>query len=106
MNWLKRYKIPGIIILAVLVSMGCTIWFYCTHPTYYKYNDSWILGKTVDQVRVRYGEFDVVTDGCVAYYIYTDNSGFLPDHLKHYYFMEYDNNDIIYEVHDSCQLGG
>jgi hypothetical protein len=44
--------------------------------------------------------------GTVAYYIYKDNGPIMPDHLDHYYYMEYDENGIIYKVYDGCAPGG
>ena len=100
-SWIKRHKFVSIMIVCLII----LILFYITHPTYYKYSDNWIIGKTIEEVEKRYGKFDIITDNYVAYYIYTDNTGFLPDHLKHYYYMKYKNN-IIYEVYEACQPGG
>lgn len=77
-----------------------------SHSTYYKYNDMWIIGHSVTDVKNRYGEFDLYNGAYAAYYIYTDNRGFLPDHLDHYYYMYYDENEIVTKVGDSCQPGG
>ncbi len=41
-----------------------------------------------------------------TYYIYTDNGPIMPDHLKHYYYMEYDEWGVIYNVYEGCQPGG
>lgn len=30
----------------------------------------------------------------------------MPDHLKHYYYIEYDEWGVVYNVHDSSQPGG
>ena len=94
------------VIIAVLTLLLSIIVFYIIHPTYYKYNDIWIMGNTISDIKNRYGEFDLFNDAYAAYYIYTDNKDFLPDHLKHYYYMYYDENNIVYNVEDSCQPGG
>ncbi|WP_295211886.1 hypothetical protein [Ruminococcus sp.] len=62
-------------------------------------------------VQQKYGTFDVGTikenqAGRVAYYIYTDNGSIMPDHLKHYYYIEYDEWGVVYKVYESSQLGG
>ena len=44
--------------------------------------------------------------GKAAYYIYTDEGPIMPDHLKHYYYMEYDVRGVIYNVYEECQPGG
>jgi len=85
--------------------------FVASHPTYYKYNDWSVMASNISTVRQKYGDFDLgtVTDkkaGKVAYYIYTDNGPIMPDHLKHYYYMEYDEWGLVYKVYDACQPGG
>lgn len=100
-----RRKTAIICFALFLIVILCVI-FYLLHPTYYKFNDSWIVGRHTSDIQERYGEFDLTTDVYVAYYIYTDNKGFLPDHLKHYYYMYYDNDGIVYKVLDACQPGG
>ena len=100
---MKKLKYVIIAVLTLLLSM---VAFYIIHPTYYKFNDIWIIGNTIPDIKNRYGEFDLINGAYVAYYIYTDNKGFLPDHLKHYYYMYYDENNVVYRVEDSCQPGG
>lgn len=94
---------------AILLLM--TILYASSHSTYYKYNDWTILQNNVNMVEQKYGEFDLGEvrygeKGKIAYYIYTDNGPIMPDHLKHYYYMEYDEKGIIYHVYDGCQPGG
>ena len=95
----------GIFLLAVLIL------FIASHSTYYKYNDWTILQSNIRVVQQKYGDFDLGTirdnqAGKVAYYIYTDNGPIMPDYLKHYYYMEYDEWGMIYKVYESCQPGG
>ena len=104
-----RFSIISLVISSLLLLM--LIIFVASHPTYYKYNDWAILNSNINMVQQKYGDFDlgVVTDnkaGRVAYYIYTDNGPIMPDHLKHYYYMEYDEWGVIYKVYESCQPGG
>ena len=101
-----------------VVSMGINfvllvvvILYALSHSTYYRYNDWAILQSNIHMVEQKYGEFDLGEikeneKGKVAYYIYTDNGPIMPDHLKHYYYIEYDEWGVIYDVYDSCQPGG
>ncbi len=60
-------------VLVILMEIYISI-----YPTYYKYNDSWIIDKTADEIIERYGEFDKCTyedDGRLDsgyYYIYSE----------------------------------
>ena len=96
--------VSGLLFLTLVI-------FAASHPTYYKYNDRSILNSSINAVRQKYGDFDlgVVTDnkaGTVAYYIYTDNGPIMPDHMKHYYYMEYDEQGLVNKVYDACKPGG
>ena len=64
-----------------------------THLDVYKrqYNDWWVQGRTISQVEARYGPFDISRNGVLGYYIYTDNGPIMPDHLPHYYYLEYED---------------
>ena len=92
-----------------------TLRFELSHWTYYRYNDWWILGKSVTQVEQRYGTVDNggVYEGIQSrcgYTIYEDTDGmiltFMPDHGTHYYYMYYDESGVIYKVEDAIQPGG
>ena len=103
---------------AIAVSIGINfallvvvILYALSHSTYYRYNDWAILQSNIHMVKQKYGEFDLGNikeneKGKVAYYIYTDNGPIMPDHLKHYYYIEYDEWGVVYNVYDSCQPGG
>ncbi|MBE6649145.1 MAG: hypothetical protein E7614_06465 [Ruminococcaceae bacterium] len=104
-------KALGVSLGIVSVLFVFTIFYASSHSTYYKYNDWSILQSNIYTVKEKYGEFDLgkITDnqkGTVAYYIYTDNGPIMPDHLMHYYYIEYDENGIVYNVYDGCQPGG
>ena len=106
-NWKAPLIAWGILLLA----FGATVLFYDSHSTYYMYNDWTILNHSVYEVQEKHGAFDLGTiseghSGTVAYYIYKDNGPIMPDHLDHYYYMEYDENGIIYKVYDGCAPGG
>ncbi len=107
----KSIKAPVILLSINSLLLLMMILFDASHPTYYKYNDWSILDSSINEVRQKYGAFDLgdVADnkaGRAAYYIYTDNGPIMPDHLKHYYYMEYDESGMIYKVYDACQPGG
>lgn len=107
----RKGKAIGISIGINIVLLSATILYSTSHSTYYKYNDWAILQSNIYAVEEKYGEFDLgkANDnqkGSVAYYIYTDNGPIMPDHLKHYYYIEYDENGIVYNVYNACQPGG
>ena len=104
-----RSSVVSLVTSSVLFSM-LTV-FVASHSTYYKFNDWTIVGSNISMVQQKYGDFDLgaVTDnkaGKVAYYTYTDNGPIMPDHLKHYYYIEYDESGLINKVYDACQPGG
>ena len=104
-----RKNIIRFIISVIFLSL--TILFICSHKTYYKYNDWVILRNTIYQVQEMYGEFDIGTIvdgqcGLVGYYIYTDNGPIMPDHLDHFYYIEYDEQGMILRVYNGCSIGG
>ena len=109
-----RKKSTRSLVISLVISsllLLTVVLFGASHPTYYKYNDWVILNSNIGNVQKIYGDFDVgtVTDhkaGKVAYYIYTDNGPIMPDHLRHYYYIEYDENGMITTVYDRCEEGG
>lgn len=107
----KSIKSTVISLVISIFLLAVLILFIASHSTYYKYNDWAILQSNIRVVEEKYGDFDLGTirdnqAGKVAYYIYTDNGLIMPDHLKHYYYMEYDEWGVIYKVYESCQPGG
>ena len=104
-------KIPFVSLIISILLLLMLFLFIASHPTYYKYNDWIILYSNINIVQQKYGDFDLgsVTEnkaGVVAYYIYTDNGPIMPDHMKHYYYMEYDEWGVIYKVYETIQPGG
>ena len=108
----KKNRKPAVMSLLISIFLlAVLILFIVSHSTYYKYNDWVILQSNIYVIQQKYGDFDLGTirdnqAGKVAYYIYTDNGPIMPDHLKHYYYMEYDEWGVIYKVYESCQPGG
>ncbi len=104
----RLYRILAL--TSALVITGFII-FLASHKTTFKYNDWKIVDANIHIIQDEYGEFDIgeVREGecgCVGYYIYTDNGPIMPDHLKHYYYMRYDEWGVVYEVYESGQPGG
>lgn len=108
----KRNKKAIIISMVInFILFVVAILYISSHSTYYKYNDWVMLQSNIHLIEQKYGEFDLGEikenqKGWVAYYIYTDNGPIMPDHLKHYYYMEYDEWGVIYNVYDGGQPGG
>ena len=111
---LIRKKNKKTVIIAVcihFVLLIVTILYASSHSTYYRYNDWIILKSNIHMIEEKYGKFDLGQikegeKGTVAYYIYTDDGPIMPDHLEHYYYIEYDEWGVVYNVYDSCQPGG
>ena len=108
----KQNKKAVIIAVCIhFVLLAVIILYSSSHGTYYKYNDWDILQSNIHMIEEKYGEFDLGEikegeKGRVAYYIYTDNGPIMPDHLKHYYYMAYDEWGVVYSVSDECRPGG
>ncbi len=108
----KTRKKPIVIVAAVNTALlSAVLLFNASHATYYKYNDWFILNNDIHAVEQRYGEFDLGEfhdnhKGRVGYYIYTDNGPIMPDHLPHYYYIEYDEKGIVRKVYDGVCPGG
>lgn len=107
----KGLKMPLITLSITSSFLALLILFIASHSIYYKYNDWFIMGNHIDTVQKKYGDFDmgVVESGKagrVAYYLYTDNGPIMPDHLKQYYYIKFDENGIVYSIEEGCQPGG
>lgn len=107
----KPKKKAAVCLSTSAVLLAVSVLFIDAHSTCIRYNDRWIVGRTVSEVESFYGEFDTGSfkpgqSGRVGYYIYTDNGPVMPDHLDHYYYIEYDRNGVVHNVYDGCQPGG
>lgn len=110
----KRKQSNKAIVISVVIDaflLLVVILYASSHSIYYKYNDWIMLQSNIHMVEQKYGKFDLgeIKDnekGSVAYYIYTDDGSIMPDHLDHYYYMEYDEWGMIYNVYDACQPRG
>ena len=107
----NRNRVIKSLIFADVFAVAAMTLFNASHANYYKYNDWAILGKDIHIIEQKYGEFDIGSvkeekSGDVGYFIYKDNGPIMPDHLDHYYYMQYDENGIVQKVHDGVQPGG
>lgn len=111
-----------ITLISVICLTFCII-YYKMHPTHYKYNDSWIIGKSLEEIEERYGETDIEISGTKAkyiaepfytfddendtlkgYYVRTDDI-ILPTYQKYYYWIVFDENNIAVAVFYKGVLG-
>ena len=89
----KKILISAICAVVILALSIGIFWYY--HPTYYKYNDRFIIGNTDEKIIEKYGEFSVVYHNeeneitCGIYKI-RDNTPEL--------IMSYDDS-LWYEIH-------
>lgn len=55
----KRWLIIGAIVICILLMLSLIlVVFFYYHPTYYKFNDRFIIGSSIDEIVERYGPFD------------------------------------------------
>lgn len=89
----KKMLISAICAVVVLALSISIFWYY--HPTYYKYNDRFIIGATEEKIIEEYGKFSIVRRNeagemfCGVYKI-RDNTPEL--------IMSYDNS-LWYEIY-------
>ncbi len=107
----KATRIIGLLLSLDIILFAYSLIFALSHSTYYKYNDWAILNSDINSVVNKYGVFDMGAiqegkSGRVGYYIYTDNVWIMPDHMKHYYWIYYDESGTVYSVEDSLPPGG
>lgn len=114
-NIKNRKKIIIIVILFIFI-ISISLFFH-SHRTYWKYNDNWIIGNSIENIQERYGTFTrnmgssfdgsfSNSGGIVGYYIYTDNSMVMPDHLPYYYWIKYNSEHIVEKVWVATLPGG
>ena len=54
---MKKILLTVLIILLIVLPIGACVYDYY-HPTYWKYNDRFVVGNNLDTVQNRYGKFD------------------------------------------------
>lgn len=94
-----------IIILTIIVFVALIVGIYWhNHPTHYLYKDSWIIGKTAEQIEERYGTYDydsqtthdlLIKGYCVKHSM-TDWWG--DPTWPEYYMIYFDENGEAYKV--------
>lgn len=111
----KKKKKPTVfksVLLSLdVILLACSAIFALSHPTWYKFNDWSVMNADIDSVISRYGSFDIGEaeegkQGKAGYYIYTDDGPVMPDHMKHYYWVYFDENGTVYRVGDEASAGG
>ena len=91
---MKRKILISVICVAVILALSIGVFCYF-HPTHYKFNDRFIIGKTEEDIVERYGEFTKShrdESGEIEYgtYMIRDNTPEL--------IMSYDNS-LWYEIY-------
>lgn len=92
-----KKKMPVLIIGIALSILNTGLNYYTiSHATFYKYNDNFIVGNTIDKVEKKYGSFsDKGEKDGRLYALYEMKS---PDTTSLYYRIYYDANGTVYEV--------
>lgn len=65
-----------------------------------KYDDRWIIGRSIAEVEERYGEADLYGDGTYCYILYKDDAAIMPSHLTYRYAMFTDENGVVERIDD------
>lgn len=105
----KRYKKVKkiLVIFACIIIIVIILCMYsCSHACCWKYNDWWIVGRHVDEVEERYGEFYYVGGSSRAYYIGSDYRSILPRTNENLYWMEVNDEGIVTNVFVGPGIGG
>ena len=98
--------IPVLIAVQIAIAVPMSL-YIASHTAHYKYNDWWIVGRSIEEVETHYGEFDIRVGNRVGYYLYTGNRmPIMSDSAPRYYYMEFDENNIIREVYKCVQPEG
>lgn len=106
-----KKKRAGVVLLINIICTVLVVLFVASHSISFEFNNWAILNHHISDVEEKYGPFDVGNveagkAGRVGYYLYTDNGPIMPDHMPHYYFMEYDESGMVYDVYESLPQGG
>ena len=101
----KKYRI----ILAEAIVGLSIVTAFSLCPRCFPYVDSWIIGKTRDEITAVYGEptgYD--WSGMISYYIGPDNGffGIMTSNLDMHYYIDFDQNGEACNIYYGCQLGG
>ena len=75
----------------------------------YDYDDKWIVGNTLENVRERYGEFDtewITPYQRFGYYLGTGRPADMDGVFRFYYYMDYNSDGVITKVYVSYDPRG
>lgn len=106
------FKKKPIIALLIDITLFLTVvLFIASHSVTFEYNNWAILNNSIYSVEEKYGAFDIgeveyQKAGSVGYFLYEDNGPIMPDHLPHYYMMDYDESGVVYKVYEALPQGG
>jgi len=127
---LRKHRIWIVSIAVLLVISALSAWFVSSHYTMISelpfiksapgmkvYNDWWVVGSSIENVREKYGDFSRnkygsfdgsygENGGTVGYYIGTDESFLDPTHSPMYYWMHYNSEKIVTKVYIETLPGG
>lgn len=106
---MKKHKKSLFIVIIISSLIGGLFWYY--HPTHYQYNDRFIVGRSLEQITLRYGEFDKVfyadsenkIVNAAGYLVQQEKQGFLGTSWKKYYMIVFDSTGIAVSV--SIEVG-
>ena len=100
----KRKKV--IVIISVLALFTFSGLYFLSHKTSLKYNDWLVVGHSYQEVKERYGEFDIKYEHSVAYRINDGNQMIMSSRLPEYYWMVLDDEGIVTRVYVDTKPGG
>ena len=124
-HWILMISIFALLVISVLITlfvsahstMVSEMLFIKSAPDVKLYNDRWIVGNFIENVREKYGDFSRnkcgafdgsygENGGTVGYYIGTDENFLDPTHSPMYYWMHYDSDKIVTKVYIETLPGG
>lgn len=95
-----KKKTPVLIAGIALIMLNTTLNYYTvSHATFYKYNDSTIVGSTTDKIEKKYGPFE--DRGEIEGKLYVRYAIKSEDEQPLYYWMLYDETGNVYEVYSA-----
>lgn len=107
----KKFRLGAIITSLICFTIMSFFWYF--HPTHYKYNDRFIVGRSAKQIVERYGEFDKVfysdegTEISAAGYVTEPAKvGFLGTSWPKYYMIRFSEGIAVSVEIESGGWGG
>ena len=102
-----KHKRKLLIVASVLtvIAVLLEIMFFVLFPTRFPYCDSWIVGKTKDEIVTKYGEPDF-NGYRIGYNVGYGTIGLDAPNVDYYYYVEFDENGYADEIYIASQPGG